>query len=148
MCENIQDTCNQKFKRIDEKIKDGFTNVYGELDEMKGYMDKKFDKMDSMFEKYIDDFQTVKEAIVGIDTSNKYIADSLKSLEKKTEKQQEQINQTTNDITMIKTIVQKEPLHKKILENLSNNKLFWALIIGFATLIFNIPWDKIVEVIK
>jgi hypothetical protein len=34
MCENIQDTCNQKFKRIDEKLKDGFTNVYGELDEM------------------------------------------------------------------------------------------------------------------
>ena len=141
MCENIQDTCKLKFKGIEEKLADGFTNVYGEMDEMKGYIDKRFDKMDSIFEKYIDDFQTVKEAIVGINTSNEYIAKSLENLEKKTAEH-------TEDITMIKAMVQKEPLHKKILENLSKNKLFWALIIGFATLIFNIPWDKIVEVIK
>lgn len=141
MCENIQDTCKLKFKNIEEKLADGFTNVYGEMDEMKGYIDKRFDKMDSMFEKYIDDFQIVKEAVVGINTSNGYIAKSLENLEKKTA-------ENTNDITMIKTIVQKEPLHKKILENLSKNKLFWILVIGFATLIFKIPWDKIIEVIK
>ncbi len=133
MCENIQDTCKLKFN-----------DIYGELDEIKENMDKRFNK----FDHYIDDFQTIKEAIVGINISNGYIAETLKNLEKKTDEQQKQINQTTNDITMIKTIVQKEPIYKKILENLSKNKLFWALVIGFATLIFKIPWDKIIEVIK
>jgi hypothetical protein len=144
MCEEIKDMC--KFK---------FQDIYGELDEIKINIDKRFEKIDCMFEKYINDFQVVKEAIVGIDKSNEYIAKSLSKLEAKTEKQevktekqQKQINQMTNDITMIKTLILKEPWYRKVLENLSNNKFVWLIIFFAIVAILQIPWEKIFELMR